>query len=74
MSIRHYSFCICILHSLHFLLIKEQKQPKQVQICQLFYPIISGWRNFDYLFTFLSGSFDLDLTFGNLKQVFIALA
>ena len=37
MSIRHYCLCTCIfiLHSLHFLLIKEQKQPKQVQICHL---------------------------------------
>lgn len=37
MSIRHYCLCTCIfiLHSLHFLLIRAQKQPKQVQICHL---------------------------------------
>ena len=37
MSIRHYCLCTCIfiLHSLHFLLIKVQKQQKQVQICHL---------------------------------------
>ena len=37
MSIRHYYLCTCsfILHSLHSLLIKAQKQPKQVQICHL---------------------------------------
>lgn len=37
MSIRDYCLCTCIiiLHSLHSLLIKAQKQPKQVQICHL---------------------------------------
>ena len=37
MSIRHYCLCTCIfiLHSLHSLLIKAQKQQKQVQICHL---------------------------------------
>ena len=37
MSIRHYCLCTCIfiLHSLHFLLIKAQKQQKHVQICHL---------------------------------------
>lgn len=37
MSIRHYCLCTCIfiLHSLHSLLIRVQKQPKQVQTCQL---------------------------------------
>ena len=37
MSIRHYCLCTCsiILHSSHSLLIKAQKQQKQVQICHL---------------------------------------
>ncbi len=37
MSIRHYCLCTCIfiLHSLHSLLIRVQKQPKQVKICHL---------------------------------------
>ncbi len=37
MSIRHYCLCTCIfiLHSLHSLLVRAQKQPKQVQICHL---------------------------------------
>ena len=40
------------------------------EICQTFYPIISGWYKYDYLFTILSRSFDKILTLSNLKTNF----